>query len=67
MRETQNNVTQRIWITVRHSHRRQKLSEIVRYTAGVPDCCEQKWAADRAVTDRGDLTVKSEIGGRKSC
>ena len=24
----------------------------------VPDCCERKWAADRAVTDHGDLTVK---------
>ena len=24
----------------------------------VPGCCEQKWAADRAVTDHGDLTVK---------
>ena len=24
----------------------------------VPDCCERKWAADRAVTDYGDLTVK---------
>ena len=23
-----------------------------------PGCCERKWAADRAVTDRGDLTVK---------
>ena len=33
----------------------------------VPDCCERKWAADRAVTDHGDLTVKSELGGRKSC
>ena len=24
----------------------------------VPGCCERKWAADRAVTDHGDLTVK---------
>ena len=24
----------------------------------VPDCCERKWADDRAVTDHGDLTVK---------
>ena len=24
-----------------------------------PDCCERKWAADRAVTDHGDLTVKN--------
>ena len=24
----------------------------------VPDCCERKWAADRAITDHGDLTVK---------
>ena len=24
----------------------------------VPDCCERKWAVDRAVTDHGDLTVK---------
>lgn len=23
-----------------------------------PGCCERKWAADRAVTDHGDLTVK---------
>ena len=23
----------------------------------VPDCCERKWAADRAVTDHGGLTV----------
>ena len=24
----------------------------------LPNCCERKWAADRAVTDHGDLTVK---------
>ena len=24
----------------------------------VPGCCERKWAAGRAVTDHGDLTVK---------
>ena len=24
----------------------------------VPGCCERKWAADRDVTDHGDLTVK---------
>ena len=24
----------------------------------VPGCCERKWAADRAVTDHGDLTVE---------
>ena len=24
----------------------------------VPSCCERKWAADRAVTDHGDLTVE---------
>ena len=24
----------------------------------VPSCCERKWAADRAVTDHGNLTVK---------
>ena len=24
----------------------------------VPGCCERKWAADRAITDHGDLTVK---------
>ena len=24
----------------------------------VTGCCERKWAADRAVTDHGDLTVK---------
>ena len=24
----------------------------------VPDCCERKWAAGRAVTDHGDLTVE---------
>ena len=24
----------------------------------VSGCCERKWAADRAVTDHGDLTVK---------
>ena len=24
----------------------------------VPSCCERKWAADRAVTDHGDLIVK---------
>ena len=24
----------------------------------VPNCCERKWAVDRAVTDHGDLTVK---------
>ena len=23
-----------------------------------PGCCERKWAADRAVTDHGDLTVE---------
>ena len=23
----------------------------------VPGCCERKWAAGRAVTDHGDLTV----------
>ena len=23
-----------------------------------PDCCERKWAADRAITDHGGLTVK---------
>ena len=25
----------------------------------VPSCCERKWAADRAVTDHGGLTVKT--------
>ena len=24
----------------------------------LPNCCERKWAADRTVTDHGDLTVK---------
>ena len=24
----------------------------------LPNCCERKWAVDRAVTDHGDLTVK---------
>ena len=24
----------------------------------VPGCCERKWAADRTVTDHGDLTVE---------
>ena len=26
--------------------------------SGIPNCCERKWAVDRAVTDHGDLTVK---------
>ena len=24
----------------------------------IPNCCDEKWAADRAVTDHDDLTVK---------
>ena len=24
----------------------------------IPNCCERKWAVDRAVTDHSDLTVK---------
>ena len=34
----------------------------------VPGCCERKWAADRAVTDHGDLTVKNpkSVGGEFS-
>ena len=26
--------------------------------SGIPNCCERKWAVDRAVTDHGDLTVE---------
>ena len=31
---------------------------MVRYTAGSRTAVNEKWAADRAVTDHGDLTVK---------
>ena len=31
---------------------------MVRYTAGSRTAVNEKWVADRAVTDHGDLTVK---------
>ena len=42
----------------RHSRYSPTVLEMVRYTAGSRTAVNEKWAADRAVTDHGDLTVK---------
>ena len=42
----------------RHSRCSPTVLEMVRYTAGSRTAVNEKWVADRAVTDHGDLTVK---------
>ena len=45
-------------VTVTHfAQEAENVGDRAKYSR-VPGCCEQKWAADRAVTDHGDLTVK---------
>ena len=42
----------------RHSRCSPTVLEMVRFTAEPQAAVNEKWAADRAVTDHGDLTVK---------
>ena len=56
--QNKNNVIQRNGSQERHSRCSPTVLEMVRYTAGSRTAVNEKWAADRAVTDHGDLTVK---------
>ena len=56
--QNKNNVSQNCLVHRRDSYARQSVPETIRETA-VPRTAEcEKGAADRAVTDHGDLTVK---------
>ena len=57
-RSKQNNVIPKESVTVTQFALQSNCVGDGAIYSRVPGCCERKWAADRAVTDHGDLTVK---------